>query len=186
MRPFFLPGGRCLKLLLPALVFLSLLAIGALGFKEASDCQPLADYTEKLLCYHEAAISRASLAGQVDPVRHVFSDPAALQLQSEALQACQAILGVQPVPTFSVDTRVGQANRCYHDIAIQMQDKTVCGRIQTGRTVFLTGVEKGVTTAACEEKIDNLWKAQQYQCAVLFVPLAAFLLLGAIGLRQHP
>lgn len=170
-------------LLLVAALFIFGCTGSTLGLKTLNDCISVEELNpatgleeprpmlpaEKILCYHEAAISKAYV---INP-----NNPADVQ---DAVDICESIAVIGDLYDDQRTFAKTQKNLCLSDVAVILKDGNICEDIEQEAAA---GLEHGifgapVTKDICNKKVENAIAVNPANYVCPFLPL----FVGAMGL----
>lgn len=167
---------------------------GPLGLTEPKDCEPgaikndgtimkVTDYAERMVCYHYAAVSIASISG---------TNNAAAKSNAQALcgKIISEIAGKKNIGDISARAYT-EADLCYTDVAKLFRDEHICANIPIkGRSFGSSIVGDGANRKMCVDQARKLSKlgtayhtGYGSMCNVIFI-LPALLILSFIYYRK--
>ena len=160
------------------LIFIFNISHSALGFKfVGSDCAPLIRISEKMRCYHEAAVTAAYMSGAstAKPIcRQIWDLASGLSAEDNTREVAEI-----------------ETNGCYFDVGRITGDLDACSYVQNWRGDTSSGLFGDQTQAElCIDLANKTLAVQQYHtraqrdslCNVVYV--FAPLLIGAFYFRQ--
>jgi hypothetical protein len=131
------------------LIVISFLSTGALGMVTKTECEDTSKYptiSEKMVCYHYAAVSIASISSYNN-----------IEGRNAALSLCNDIATVASSSSLG-DTALrirDEANVCYTDIARLLRDSSICSGIQDDSSLGSVLAGAPVTKEICKEQADK-------------------------------
>ena len=148
------------------LLLFSFLSIGALGLKFKSDCDSLSSFSEQLKCYHEAAVSYATLGDS-----------------STAVDMCDSISFLSTSTDNEKDAQLETANFCYEDISKIVAEynsnyaSSICDNIE--ENIFSSSLTGGGRRENCKLHVKEIGysnaNVQNNLCSILLIfPLLIF------------